>query len=124
MSAQTQVNSCRASSRVQPSATSFAILFQRAQSACMQEFLGVCCAQASGGRQGLRAEVQDLFIKCLEDGKVRVIAKRDGIAKHGLLACEPGCIEADPESPKGVNLGNPWIYLNRRIYTQKCKCWV
>ena len=28
-----------------------------------------------------------------------------------------------PESPKDVNLGNPWIYLNRRIYTQKCKFW-
>ena len=61
---------------------------------CLQKFLGVCCAETGGSGHGLRAEVEDLFVKRLEHGEARAVAKRDGIAKHCLLACEPGCVEA------------------------------
>ena len=60
----------------------------------LQQFLRVCSAEAGGSRHGLRAEVQDLFIKGLEDREMRAVAKRDCIAKDRLLAGEPGSVEA------------------------------
>ena len=60
----------------------------------LQQFLRVCSAQAGGGRHGLRAEVQDLFAKGLEDREMRAVAKRDCIAKDRLLAGKPGRVEA------------------------------
>ena len=61
---------------------------------CLQKFLSVCGAQAGGGGHGLRAKVQDLFVKSLKHREVRAIAESNGIAKHCLLACEPGRVEA------------------------------
>ena len=91
ISERTQVISNNASSKVQP-------LLCRAESSC-QIFRSATIlrgnrAEVQVGRNGLRGEVKDLFVKSLEALQVCPIADGYGIAEDSLYAVQPGGTEA------------------------------
>ena len=59
-------------------------------SVCLQKFMRVHRAEAGVSRQLLRAKIQDLFVKCLQSGKVCTIAECDCVAKNLLSASHAG----------------------------------
>ena len=55
----------------------------------VEEFLGIDRAEPGVSAQELSANIENLFVEGFECGKVRAVARRNGVSEDLLGACEP-----------------------------------